>query len=316
VAHHRLAHCRHGPFHRGQEPVAADPDLVVLGLELAGHEVGVEELVAALAAARLEPDAERGEPALPLLGQQRHDVAGVDAAGQQHPDRHVSDHPPLDRQLQLLVQGLRPFRLGQAGVPGERRLPVHVVARRPVRFDRADRGRRQLAHPGQDRPRRRHHRVERHVVLERHPVDRRVHLAGRQQRRQRRRETQPPRRLGQVHRLDAEPVAGQDDASGSVLDQREREHPEEVRHAVGAPAVVRLDDHLGVRGGEEPVAGRRESGPQLLVVVDAAVEDQGEPQLLVGHRLPARLGQVDDLQTAVAERDRAALGEPGTVRSA
>ena len=68
-----------------------------VGVELLGDDVGVGELVAALPGRRLEADAERGQPALALLGQQRHDVAGVEPAGEQHPDRHVGDHPPLDR---------------------------------------------------------------------------------------------------------------------------------------------------------------------------------------------------------------------------
>jgi hypothetical protein len=55
---------------------------------------------------------------------------------------------------------------------------------------------------------------------------------------------------------------------------------------------------------------------ELLVVVDAAVEDQGEPELLVGHRLGAGLGQVDDLEPAVAERDRPAGEEALAVRTA
>src|SRR3712207_7105737 len=55
-------------------------------------------------------------------------------------------------------------------------------------------------------------------------------------------------------RLDAQPVAGQHDGAGGVLEDREGEHAEEVLHAVGAPPVVRLDDHLGVGGGGERVA--------------------------------------------------------------
>ena len=49
-----------------------------------------------------------------------------------------------------------------------------------------------------------------------------------------------------------------------------------------------------------------ELGPQLAVVVDAAVEDDGEAQLGVDHRLVAPAGQVDDGQAAVAEGDGAA----------
>src|SRR4029453_17572693 len=52
------------------------------------------------------------------------------------------------------------------------------------------------------------------------------------------------------------------------------------------------------------------------IVVDAAVEDQGEPELLVGHRLPAGLGEIDDLQPPVPEPARAVGPEAFAVRTA
>ena len=109
MADHGFAHRRDGARDGGQEAVPADPDLVVPGVELLGDEVGVRELVAALPGRRLEADAERGEPALALLGQQRHDVARVEPAGEQHADRHVRDHPALDRGPQRLVDRLGPL---------------------------------------------------------------------------------------------------------------------------------------------------------------------------------------------------------------
>ena len=56
---------------------------------------------------------------------------------------------------------------------------------------------------------------------------------------------------------------------------------------------------------EEPVAVLAQFPPQLLVVVDAAVPADGQSQLRIDHRLCARLGQVDDLQAAMAQRDAA-----------
>ena len=63
-----------------------------------GDQVGVLELVALLAADGFEADAERLQPVLAGLGEQRDDEAGVDAAGQQHPDRHVGHHAAARRR--------------------------------------------------------------------------------------------------------------------------------------------------------------------------------------------------------------------------
>ena len=94
------------------------------------------------------------------------------------------------------------------------------------------------------------------------------------------------------------------DDAGVALGDREREHADEVVDAAGAPAVVGLEHHLGVRGREEAVAGGLQLLAQLLVVVDAAVEDQRQPEVAVDHRLRAARGQVDDRQPPVPERDR------------
>src|SRR5260370_815795 len=71
------------------------------------------------------------------------------------------------------------------------------------------------------------------------------------------------------------------------------------------PMVVGLQQDLGVAVREEPVAVFAQFAPQLLVVVDAAVPADGQPQFRIDHRLCARLGQVDDLQSAMAKHDAA-----------
>src|SRR5690606_26687888 len=65
---------------------------------------------------------------------------------------------------------------------------------------------------------------------------------------------------------------------------------------------------------EEPVPGALELAPELVVVVDAAVEGDGEPELGVDHRLGRPLAQVDDLQAPVPERHRSLGPEPRPVR--
>jgi hypothetical protein len=95
VADHRLAHRRHRTGQGGQQPGVVDLDLVVIGAEVLSDQIGVGELVAGLATRRMEADAERGQALLSRLGEQRHDQAGVQAAGQQYADRHVGDHPAV-----------------------------------------------------------------------------------------------------------------------------------------------------------------------------------------------------------------------------
>lgn len=68
------------------------------------------------------------------------------------------------------------------------------------------------------------------------------------------------------------------------------------------PVVVGLQQHLGVAVREEAVALAGQLCAQCLVVVDAAVPADGQAQFGIGHRLGARLGQVDDLQPPVAQR--------------
>ena len=122
--------------------------------------------------------------------------------------------------------------------------------------------------------------------------------------------------LGQVQRLDAQPVTAEQHPAAVPLDDREREHAVEAVDEAVTPVVVGLQQHLGVAVREEPVAVLAQFAPQLLVVVDAAVPADGQPQLRVDHRLRACLGQIDDPQATVAERDAALRPHASRVRTA
>ena len=60
--------------------------------------------------------------------------------------------------------------------------------------------------------------------------------------------------LGQVQRLDAQPVAAEQHPAAVPLDDREREHAVQAVDESVAPVVVGLQQHLGVAVREEPVA--------------------------------------------------------------
>jgi hypothetical protein len=129
--------------------------------------------------------------------------------------------------------------------------------------------------------------MEGEVVVQRDRVDAGVDLATGDERGQGRGEAQGPGDLGQVQRLDAELVAGEHGPSRVQLDDAEGEHPEHVLDQGNAPAVVALEQHLGVARREEPVACGLELGAELTMVVDAAVEDRDQAQLGVDHGLGA-----------------------------
>ena len=285
--------------------------------ELARDEVGVLELVARLARSGVEADAERLEPDLALLREQAHDQRRVETAGEQHADGDVRDHAALDGQPQRGEHGVAPVgrrHPGELGAPDVLGAPVDVVGERAVRLHGAHGRRGQLAHAVQDRVRRRDDGVEAHVVVQGDLVDRRVDLAALEQRRQARGEPQPVRGPGVVQRLDPEPVAAQGEHAGVAVQDGEGEHPEEALDARRAPLVEGLEQHLGVGVGEEAVAVALQLLAELAEVVDQAVEDGGQAQLVVDHRLRTALGEVEDLEPAVPERGASHRVHAGSVR--
>jgi len=259
---------------------------------------------------------------LALLGQQRHHDRGVDAARQQHADGHVGDHAAFHGGAQRIHQrgfpvAVRPGRFG--GVAAEIRCPVDGVGVRTVGLDRPHGRRRKLAHAAVDRQRRRHHGVKSHVVVQRLAVQFGVNFtgaAGIEERTHGGREPQPTGRRRHIQRLDAQPIPRQRHHAGVPVGDGEREHPLESIDAVHAPFVKSLDHDLAVGGREEPVPVGSELLAQLLVVVDAAVEHQRQPEIGVDHRLCASRGQVDDRQPPVAECDGPMRHHPVGVGSA
>ena len=167
VADHRLAHRADRAVERGQHPVGADADLMVVGVEALGDDVRVLELVALDAADGFEADGERLQPVLTGFGQQPDDQAGVDAARQQASDRYVGDQPALDREPQRGENRVLPIAFGPVRpvlAAAEVGLPVRRRGATTVGLDRDERGRRDLADSAQDGARRRYDGVERQVA--------------------------------------------------------------------------------------------------------------------------------------------------------
>ena len=319
MADHRFAHGADRAVEGRQHPVGADPDLVMIGVEAFGDDVGVAKLVALDAADGFEADGERLQSVLAGFGEQPDDQAGIHPAGQQASHRDVGDQAPLHRHPQRVQNRVLPVAFGPVGAlvtAGEVGLPVDLRGPRAVGLDHHQRGRRQLADAAQDRPWRRHDRMEGHVVVQRDLVDPGVDVSAGQQGGQRRREPDPVGVLADVERFDAQAVAAQQHSTAVAFDDGEGVHAFEVVDELVAPMVVALEQHLGVAVREEPVAVAHQFVAQRLVVVDAAVPGDRQPEFGVDHGLRAGLGEVDDLQSAMPEGDPALGPHAGGVGSA
>ena len=89
----------------------------------------------------------------------------------------------------------------------------------------------------------------------------------------------------QVQRLDAQTVAGQGQAAAVAFIDRESEHAVQALHAFGAPGMKGLEHDLRVAGREEPVTIGDQLLTQRLVIIDAAVEGDGQAQVGVDQGL-------------------------------
>src|SRR5262245_36683072 len=107
-----------------------------------------------------------------------------------------------------------------------------------------------------------------------------------------------------MQRLDAESIPRKEQQPSALVPDRVCEHAVQPPHALRAPFLVRVKDHLTVGSRREDVACPLEFLPQPPEVVDLAVEGKPQGTGAVGHGLPARRREVDDRQSAVAEAHR------------
>ena len=103
-----------------------------------------------------------------------------------------------------------------------------------------------------------------------------------------------------VERLDAQPVARQQQTAALGIPDGEREHAAEAFDAGVAPFLVGMDDRFGVAARPVAMTVRFEHRPDLRVVVDLAVEDDLHGAVLVAQRLVAGR-EIDDAQAAMRQ---------------
>jgi len=156
--------------------------------------------------------------------------------------------------------------------------------------------------------------VERHDVA----VDLAAKGGVRPQRLELRTEEERPARPAVVHRLLAEAVARQMQASLVAVPQRQGEHTGAAHQGVvQSPPLHRGEQDLGVRRPPEAMPAALELGAQLGEVVDLAVVGEHVAAIRGFHRLVPGLGQVDHGQTTGPERHTRRLIDerPGVVRA-
>ncbi len=107
-----------------------------------------------------------------------------------------------------------------------------------------------------------------------------------------------------VKGLDADPVPGEQESLLLEVQEGEGEHPVQLLDAGGAAFFVQVDDDFGIGVRLELVAFLLKLSPQFAEVIDLAVEHNPDGAVLVAHRLPAGLGEVNDGQARVTESDR------------
>jgi hypothetical protein len=299
VAHDRRQEADH---------VRLDHQLVVLGPVALGHQPRERQLV--VGAPRLgEADREGLHRGAARARHARHHDRRVDASGEESAQGHVGHQPVRHRLLDGLPDAGRRLGLVQVRQRGGEAGPVVAAHQRRAAAAQLQRvARRQLLHAPVDGV------GGRHVLQRQVGVQRRQRQVGGRalvghQRPQLGREDESVRTLGVEQRLLAESVARQQQRVVPRVPYRQREHPPEQLGYARPDLLVEVRHHLGVAAAAEPVALGQQVGAELGVVVDLAVDDDRDAAVLVGHRLPAGVRQVDDREAPVGQRDGAAREE-------
>jgi hypothetical protein len=267
----------------------------MIGAERLRHGAGVGQLVpAALGEAH-------GGSAHRAIRQTRHPLhhrGRVHPAREECAQRHVADEPDAHGLGEHRLELLEAPRFRALHMRTARHVPVLHQTRLPPLPDEVVAGG-NLGHALQDGGRGRY-AAEGEIVVERLRGDLPLEPAVLQEPLQLGGERQVVGVVDVVERLLAGAVPREQEAPVALVPERDREHAAEARHPVGAVLLVAVDDRLRVRSGGEPMASGNQLVPQLLEVVDLAVEHHDDRPVLVEHGLIARR-QIDDRQAAVPQ---------------
>ena len=171
--------------------------------------------------------------------------------GQEHAERHVAHHPQANGFLEQLTESVDDVMADRRRLMGLALREVPVLPRRDrAVFKDEQVSRQQFVNTTEqrvltgDRPSAEHFGQEGFVRL-------RFHQSTGENRLDLRSEQQGAVRPAPVERLDAEPIAHEQEPPLRRVPDREREHAAEALDALVAPLLVRMDDRLGI--GPRPV---------------------------------------------------------------
>ena len=289
-------------------------------------------IVGLVEAGLAEPDRERLDPLLGNRLRPRRDQRRIDASRKEDPQRHIGDKPlahgPVERSLESIQRlgfigdaGLGSIRSGIEGRPVSAYALQQVCRRTGGLVDRHRQAgaRRQLDYAFVDGSGRRDVTVTdieaQCLAINCGPVKSRIG----DQRLQLRTEHQLAVADPDIERLLADPVAHEGDFAPFPVINRDGEHAGRLGDsAIDAIAIDGCQQHLGVRMPAEPDARILERLPGIEEAEDLAVEHEGVAPAHRVHRLRASLGDIDDREPPVAERDAPLVIGPGPlgIRSA
>ena len=112
-----------------------------------------------------------------------------------------------------------------------------------------------------------------------------------------------------------DPVAREHQALAGSIPECDREHAAELGRELGSVLLVDVRDDRGVTGARHLMAALGEAPPDVLEVVQLAVEDADDVTGLVERRLVAGR-EVDDLQAPMTEHAASECGDAARVRAA
>ena len=118
-----------------------------------------------------------------------------------------------------------------------------------------------------------------------------------------------------IKRLLARPVARQKQSLGAIVPEGDGEHPVQLAQAVRALLLVKVDDGFAVGMRLEMVAAFQQPLAQLAIVINFAVENQGDVAGFVGERLVTGF-QINNAQPPDGQRDVGQLKFAAAVRPA
>src|SRR5262249_40947296 len=106
-----------------------------------------------------------------------------------------------------------------------------------------------------------------------------------------------------VNRLFPEPIPRQEQAAAVVVPQRESEHSIQARDAIDTELLIEMNNAFGVRVRVEAMSPGEKRGTMLLVIVNLPIERYPNRAVLIGHRLTARMAEVDNAQAPVSQHN-------------